>query len=301
MFAGRLCHCTEQSTPAVTASKPETPMPTIQTNDIETYYERRGEGPPVVFIHGAILDHSVWEPQVDTLQEAYETITYDVRGHGRTGGSPLSVYTIELFVDDLHTLLDGLDIERPVLCGLSMGGLIASMYASRYPERVSGLVLADTFTPEILDWRDRLTYLSLRSTILPVRLFGLARTQRVLTWLNERFNEGAGGDYGTVEQYQAAMPPISTTEFAKVIRALLAYRRSTLDLASITVPTLVLHGENTVGAVRRHSDKLGREIADARVRVVPDGGHACNLDNPEFFSDAVGDLLGQAYAPAQSA
>jgi pimeloyl-ACP methyl ester carboxylesterase len=65
-------------------------MPTITTNGIETYCERHGWGPPIVFVHAAVLDHSTWGPQIDRLAREYETIVYDLRGHGRTGGSAVT-------------------------------------------------------------------------------------------------------------------------------------------------------------------------------------------------------------------
>lgn len=268
-------------------------MPTVQTGDVETYYERRGRGPPVVFVHAAIMDHAIWEPQVDSLAEEYTTVVYDVRGHGRTGGSTRERYSIDLYVRDLHALLDALGIDRAVLCGLSMGGLVAAACAARYPDRVAGLVLADTFTSRRLHWRDRFTYASLRASILPVRLLGLARIQRTMVWAQERFNPAAGGDYGTIEQLQAAMPPIPADEFAKIVRSMTD--AGDIAFSSIAAPTLVLYGEYTTGMVRRHTGQIAVEIPDVTVREVPTGGHACNLDNPEFFTGAVRDHLDRVF------
>jgi hypothetical protein len=90
-------------------------VPTIQTNDVETYYERRGEGPPIVFVHGAWVDHRLWTPQVEALGDDYEVIAYDVRGHGKTGGSEGRRYTIERFAADLKALVDALDLDRPTI------------------------------------------------------------------------------------------------------------------------------------------------------------------------------------------
>jgi len=151
-------------------------MSTVQTNDVETYYERRDEGPPVVFVHGATVDHSQWDPQWDALSDDYEIIVYDVRGYGRTGGSPRGHYSIDLFADDLLVVLDALDIESAVLCVLSMGGCIAQVSATRHPDRVAGLVLADTFGPELLsrsEWLQRSVLL--RAALLLVRVHGYER------------------------------------------------------------------------------------------------------------------------------
>ncbi|WP_416841150.1 alpha/beta fold hydrolase [Haloferax sp. DFSO52] len=266
-------------------------MPTVQTNEIETYYVERGEGPPIIFVHAALVDHSMWTPQMDALSDEYTTIAYDLRGHGRTGGSAVESYSAELFADDLDAFITALDIDRPVVCGHSLGGTVAQVYAARYPDRIAGLVLADTFTAETTDWRDRLSLRFLNAQIPLVRLFGLERTQRVGVWIQERFNKDAGGEYGTIERLQAEMPPIPFDEFEKIVRAITGFPKSTVDLGSISAPTLVMYGENTVGYVERQSKKMAAEIPDSSLTVVPGGGHASNLDNPRFYSDAIDEFL----------
>lgn len=264
-------------------------MPTVQTNDIDTYYERRGSGPAVVFVHGAIVDHSQWDAQLDALADEYTTVAYDVRGHGRTGGSAIDSYDVDLFVDDLDTLLTALDLDRPVLCGHSTGGCIAQVYAARYPERVSGLILADTFSPPLFDrseWLQR--SLALRATTVPVRFVGYERVERVLVWLQERVNgEGVSGDYSNIERLRESGPRMTTDEFVKVVRAVARFHETDLDLSAITVPTLVLYGEHEPPFVLRHAQHFASEIPDVTVREVPGAGHASNLDAPAFFTDSV--------------
>lgn len=274
-------------------------MPTVQTNGIETYYERRGTGPPVVFVHGAIVDHSQWDPQAEALSDEYETVAYDVRGHGRTGGSDRRQYSMDLFAEDLAALVDGLDLDDPVICGLSTGGCVAQVYAARHSDRISGLVLAGTFGPEIYGWGERFQRsLALRVTIPPVRLFGYERVEKAMVWLTERFQPGAGGDYERIEELRAEGPGMSTAEFAKVIRAVAAFHRTRIDLSAVAVPTLVLHGEKEPGFIRRQASKLEETIPDARVLEVPGAGHASNLDEPEFFTDAVREFLHEVRPPA---
>lgn len=110
---------------------------TVRTNDIKTYYARRDDGPPIVFIHGMAMSASEWGPQMEALSNEYTTAAYDVRGHGHTGGSDYESYTMELYATDLDALLTELNIENPVLCEFSMGGCIAQMYAAMYPETVT--------------------------------------------------------------------------------------------------------------------------------------------------------------------
>lgn len=275
-------------------------MPSVRTNDVETYYDRRGSGPPIVFVHGALLDHSQWNRQVERVSEEYTTITYDVRGHGKTGASRREHYSIELFADDLAALLEELDVEQPVLCGQSMGGLIAQVYATRHPGAISGLVLADSFAPEFLSRSEHLVRsLALRATVPPVRLLGYERVERAMVGLYEFIDPGAAGDYDEIVRLRSRAPPISTAEFAKVIRAVANFHETTVDLSLIDVPTLVLHGEHEPAFLERHAWRFGAILPNATVHEVPGAGHASNIDEPEWFSGALGEFL-EATAPAGS-
>lgn len=269
-------------------------MPWVQTNDVETYYETEGDGPPVVFVHGAILDHLQWRPQIEGLSSDYTVYAYDVRGHGRTGASSVEHYTVELFADDLAAYIEALGLDRPVVCGLSLGGCISQVYASRHPDGLSGLVLADTFTPEIQgrgEWLQRV--MLLRATVPFVRLVGYERVESVLVWLQERLQRGVSGDYEAVQRLRSEGPGMRTEEFGKVIRALVDFRETEISYSSITVPTLVLYGENEPGFIRSHVPRLESLLPDVSVRMVPGAGHASNLDNPEFFNSAVMEYLGE--------
>lgn len=267
-------------------------MPTVQTNDIETYYERRGTGPPIVFIHGAILDHTQWTPQLDDLHEEYTTIAYDVRGHGRTGGSAKSSYSIELFAADLDALLTELDLENPILCGLSTGGCIAQVYAAAHSDQLAGLVLADTFTPELSNRREWLQRSALlKATIPAVRLVGYERVERAMVWIRERLSAGVSGDYERIERLRAEGPKMETAEFAKVIRAVAAFHETEIDLSAITVPTLVLYGEREPAFLQRHARTFSAELPNVNIRTVPAAGHASNLDNPDLFTTALREFI----------
>lgn len=268
----------------------------VRTNGITTYYERRGEGPPLVFVHASIVDHSMWDAQVAALSDDYTTVVYDLRGHGRTGGSTESAYTPALFARDLEALVTALDLDRPVLCGLSLGGMVALEYAATWPDRLSGLVLADAFTPTIRtrgEWV--LRRIVLPALVHPVRLVGYERVEKANVWLTERLFSGSSGDYGAVERLRETGPKMTTDEFAKVVRSMATAHEAPVDLAAIDVPTLVLYGENDLPFVRRHAAALAARLPDVEVDEVPGAGHASNLDDPEYFTTAVRAFLTRVY------
>lgn len=272
-------------------------MPTVETNGIRTYYERRGEGRPVVFVHGATVDHHAWAPQFEAVAAERDAVAYDVRGHGRTGASSRRAYSIDLMAADLRALVDALDLDRPVVCGTSMGGLIAQTYAARNPESLSGLVLADTFTPPILtrrEWVQR--KLLLRATTVPVRLFGHEPVERTVQWLQDRLQgRGDAGAHERVRRLRSDAPRMTADEFAKVMRAVAAFDETPVDLEAIDVPALVCYGEHELPLFREHAARLAATLPRVTVREVPDAGHAANVDNPEFFTDVLRSFLGRVF------
>jgi pimeloyl-ACP methyl ester carboxylesterase len=275
-------------------------MPAVRTNDVRTYYERRGDGPPVVFVHASVLDHAMWDRQAAALDDDYETIVYDLRGHGRTGGSSVPEYTVALLVEDLHALLAELDVDRPVLCGLSLGGTVAMAYAASYPDRVAGLILADAFLPRILtrgEWFLRRVVLN--ALIPPVRVVGYERVEEANVWLTKRLF-GVGGDYERVERLRRTGPKMATDEFGKVIRLMTWSRGESVDLSAIEAPTLVLYGENELPFVKVHAAELAANLADVAVDRIPGAGHASNLDDPDSFDAAVRAFLDRL-PPVESA
>lgn len=274
----------------------------VRTNDIETFYVRRGDGPPVVFIHGMTMSADEWKPQMEALSDEYTTIAYDVRGHGHTGGSDREPYTMELYAADLDALLTELGVENPVLCGLSMGGCIAQMYAARYPEKVAGLVVSDTFTAAPLPLKGRLIFANLRFFGRLDRFVRYTTLNRFQTWVGNRLSPGVAGDGTTTQRIMDGAPTIPHAEFVKIADSMASLPESDLDASQITAPTLVMHGEDLPAVLQDMHRKLVEELtnADVEFTVIPDAGHASNIDNPAFFSTVVREFLSRiATKPGQ--
>ena len=115
---------------------------TVSVDDTALQYYRTGEGPPIVMAHG-MFDHGRrWVPLADRLAEDYEVIAYDARGHGRSD-APETGYDIDTRVVDLLGVLDGLDVDDPVLFGHSMGAATVAWAAATHPDVPRGVVLVD--------------------------------------------------------------------------------------------------------------------------------------------------------------
>ena len=116
----------------------------ISVNGATICYDDFGTGAlPVIFLHGFPFDKSSWQPQMEFLRNTYRVIALDIRGFGKsTSGNETK--SMSLFADDLIKFMDGLEIDKAIVCGLSMGGFILLNAANRFPERFKALVLCDT-------------------------------------------------------------------------------------------------------------------------------------------------------------
>ncbi|MBD3405462.1 MAG: alpha/beta fold hydrolase [Candidatus Lokiarchaeota archaeon] len=258
-------------------------MPFAQTGNIQTYYEVNGQGPPLVFIHGAGASHDMWSPQVDYFSDRFTVITYDIRGHQQTEGSD-EKYTCELYADDLYALIQQLETPNPVLCGLSLGGMIAQEYAIKYPEQLRGLILADTAVSSALTLSDKIT-----KALYPARLVKWT----VNRMSKERYAEWSFKFYEMNEEVREYLIQqqllIEKEELVKLIDAI--YSFTLLPLETIEVPTLILLGENEKKAVFTHAERMLELLPYARKVVIPDAGHVSNLENVEFFNREVEQFL----------
>jgi non-heme chloroperoxidase len=248
----------------------------------------------LVFVHGGWLSGAMWQPQIDHFTDDYRVVTVDLRGHGETGATSERDYTIELFADDLRRCLTELDVERPILCGLSLGGLVAQTYAATTPDDLGGLVLADTVEslPPVPMTQLQKQFLFPKVSIYPTfRMLGSGASFRMLLQ-SVRAVEGSSWlalDDDVREYALSEVDNFPTREFIKVFDAL--YDADPRDVENITTPTLLLYGDHEATAVVAQNRNLARTIPDVTTAVVPDAGHLSNLDNTSVFNATVEQFL----------
>ena len=274
-------------------------MPFAQTNNIRTFYEIHGEGRPIVLIHGGLVDYRMWQLQVEPFSKKYRVITYDIRGHGQTGGSEKKrSYSVQLLTEDLRALLEQLQVDKPVVCGLSLGGIVAQAYAASYPADIAALILCDTAVSATLTLGDKIqTYLIGWSLAPSVRImgarrftdyaFGMAKLMRGKTWL--------GQNVEAQTYIQEAMRTFDTAEMAKIYDLLIRFR--TPELEKIKVSTLIINGEHESRSVFLHAEYLQKHISNTQVSTIPGAGHLSNVENPEAFNGRVLSFLKESRPP----
>jgi pimeloyl-ACP methyl ester carboxylesterase len=272
-------------------------MPTIETNSFETYYERRGSGRSIVFAHGSGWDYRSWAPQLEGLAPDYEVIAYDYRGHGRTGGTDEGWESIERLADDLYALVEALELESPVVGGCSLGGEIAYRCAARYPESVGGLITHEAPRPD--GDRSVAERIQLATFRVLSRLVSPRRGYEIQLWLMSIL-----GDDEDVQRAARYIPSLETTGKEYVVdaayrmdaaeqRKLLDAERPSVDLSNISVPALILTGENPGDRFEEAADELAERIPDAQRGRIPDAGHGAHMTNPVAFNAEVRRFLKQ--------
>ncbi len=260
-------------------------MPHVSTNDIATFYEEAGQGPPVVLIHGHTLDLRLWDAQVAPLVDGgYRVVRYDVRGHGQSE-APASSYTYQNYSLDLRDLLDHLKVDVPAhLVALSMGGGIALQFALDHPQRIASLVLVDStvpgfdYSPEYAD--------AVEELVRVARSEG-PRTALDQVWLTHPLFDGVRrfpDRFDFLKSIVLAYPArdyLDETEYPQP-------QWQVIDrLHEVSAPTLVLVGEMDLPDFRLIAEILAANIATARIEVIPDAGHLLNLEQPEAFNRAL--------------
>jgi 3-oxoadipate enol-lactonase len=236
-----------------------------------------GRREPLVLLHSLAMDGRMWSRVVTRLQDRFDCIALDVRGHGHAAwdGHP---FTIDDLADDLLEALDRRELPQPHLLGLSMGGSVALTFAGRHPERVRSLLLADTtawYGPgaeEAWEERARTALERPRPDLLD---FQLPR------WFTERFRADEPDEVRRIVDIFLAC---DSRVHAEACRALGGMDSRGL-LGHITAPTLVLAGEEDYAT----PPAMGRAIADAvpgaRLLVVPEVSHLSLIERPELADE----------------
>lgn len=268
-------------------------MPTVETNGIETYYEGYGEGVPVVCPHGGNSDHQLLAEQLEPLAEDARVVVYDLRGHGKTGGSDDETYSMDLYAEDLTALTDELGLDAPVVCGLSLGGMIGYTVAATRPEELSGLVTLGGPTPQTFSLGERLLRAEVARLMTPV--MGNERVMAAYGWVMDRvFRDSTTVDMEDRERIRAAHhcdpPEMDSTERAKVMRGVQGYIGSSLDWQTVDVPILAMYGE-AEPFVERHARYVRERVGTCRVEEIPDASHNSHVDNAEFIVDRIRGFL----------
>ena len=269
-------------------------MPAIVTDDgVTLHVEEVGLGEPLLFIHEFAGDHRSWEPQLRFFSATYRCITYAARGYPPSDvPTDPGAYSQERAVADAIAVLDGLEIRRAHVVGLSMGGFTALHLALRHRDRIISAVVAGAgygAQPERAE--------AFRAeSVLTAAAFAAEGAAKVA----ERYAVGPArvqfqnkNPRGWAE-FAAALAGHSSLGSALTMRGVQAARPSlyalTDELAKVSVPVLILVGDEDEGCLEP-ALMLKRTIPTAGLAVLPRTGHTANLEEPDVFNRVVDSFL----------
>lgn len=260
----------------------------IAINNVNIGYDDHGIGQPIFFLHAFPLNRSMWKGEMRGLlsEERYRLVSLDWRGFGESDITT-DISTMETFADDVASLMDALGVAQVVLCGLSMGGYAAFAFLRKYPERVSGLVLADTRpgadTPEAQANRANVARLALSEGTRAIADLQLPKL--ISDYTRQHVPE--------VENRIRQMIDVATPQGIAAASLGMAQRADSSDLLpTITCPTLVLAGEQDALIPASMQQDYAAKIPGAQFSTIPYAGHLANLEQPEAFLQMLSGFLG---------
>jgi pimeloyl-ACP methyl ester carboxylesterase len=250
---------------------------TIHVEGQRVTYERRGEGPPVVLLHGYVGDRRTWRRQIDDLSDEFTVVAWDAPGFGGSFDPP-ETFRLSDFADCLAAFIDAIGLGRPHVVGLSFGGGLALALYHRHRAVPKTLVLASAYA----GWAGSLPADAVEQRLQQaLRLADLPPEQLVAELIPTLLPESASR--GLVDEYTAIMSDFHPAGLRATSRAFAdADLRSVLPL--IAVPTLLLYGDMDVRAPLNVAQDLHANIPGSRLVVLEGAGHVCNVEAADSFN-----------------
>ncbi len=274
-------------------------MPHATTDDgVRLYYEESGSGIPVIFVHEYAGDWRSWEPQLRHFGQRYRAIAYNARGYPPSDvPENVAAYSQHRAADDIRSILDHLKIDRAHIVGLSMGGFATLHFGFRHPTRARSLVVAGCGYGAETESRTRFR----------------AEAEAIAAFIDQNGMQAFAAKYayGPTRVQFENKDPRGFAEFKQYLseHSALGARNTQLgvqrerpslydlieDMKRLTLPTLVLTGDEDWPCLNP-GILMKQSIPTAALSVMPNCGHAINIEDPDEFNRLVSTFLAQVDA-----
>ena len=259
-------------------------MPLLNVNGTTLHYRIDGpeHGPVVMLSNSLASDLTMWDLQIPELVEnGYRVLRYDSRGHGRSA-LPEGPYSIELLTDDAVGLMDALGLDKVHFCGLSMGGMVGQMLATRYADRLVSLTLSSTSAHigprEIWDERIELVRESGMNAVADATID---------RWFTKAGQKRLPAEVEKVRQMILNAPAAGFCACCVAIRDM-DQRES---IRAISTQTLVVVGEHDPGTPVAASELIHGRITASKMKIIPDAAHFVNVEQAAAFNSVLFEFL----------
>jgi len=247
--------------------------------EVQTYGKNTNQS--IIFIHGFPFDHTLWDNVIDTFKDTYYCISYDIRGFGNSQCNT-GQYTMESYVEDLENIILELQLDKPILCGFSMGGYITLRANEKQPENYKALIFANTATTSDNDE----TKLKRSGAISSIDKDG------VEPFLDKFFSVAFSEDYTKKEPLRLKKLKDKIMNFNPVgikggLLAMISRTDTTKSLQKIDIPVLLISGENDKIISPDIMEQMDNSIKNTTLVSLSDSGHVSMLEKPEQFNSTL--------------
>ena len=257
--------------------------------DAKIYYEQKGEGTPVIFLHGAYCDTRAWDYQFDEFAKDYHVIRYDLCGFGKSS-VPDTTKPYQ-FADDLIELMDYLKIEKAVIVGHSMGGVPAFKLAFNHPEKVLALVLLESgpWYKGMFANEDAKVLAEVGKAVEIGKTEGIEAGKKAFLNISilkpamknplsknilvDMTMDYSGWNFKNKDTWQPG-PFLELNEYSKM-----------------NVPTLICMGELSLPFYHRSMNELHQTLPNSKLVEISNSGHMIQLENPKEFNEVLQQFL----------
>lgn len=253
----------------------------VEVNGLTAFLHGNKNNPPIIFVHAFPHDRRMWEKQTEFLAKEFFIITYDVRGFGDSEIGD-GQYTMEQYADDLISLVNALGINKPLACGLSMGGYILFRAMEKAQEKFSGVVFMDTRT----EADDNAGKLKRAGAIKEINENGLTKFAEdfVKNCVWEKSIENGNEGYLKALEIAKSQNP---TGVKGALLAMVSRTDTTDGLARLEIPACIICGEHDKLTPPETMQKIADKIRNAEFHVVKEAGHLSNLEQPSAVNKII--------------
>lgn len=249
--------------------------------DVETFGEVDNQA--IVFIHGFPFDHTLWDDVISEFKDEYYCISYDIRGFGKSEIKSAQ-FTMESYTQDLESVILGLKLDKPIICGFSMGGYIALRANER--ENYKALILANTATNSDSDEAK----LKRAAGISDIDAKG------VEPFIDAFFSAAFSEDFLKKEPLKIANIKKNIMNFNPIgikaaLLAMISRTDTTQSLEEMDIPVLLITSENDKIIPKETMKQMASKIKNSTLVSLSESGHVSMIENPDGFKSAVRKFL----------
>ena len=256
-----------------------------------THFIERGNGKPVILIHGFNLDSYTWTRNLDKLAEHFKVYVPDLWGQGYSTREPMN-YSYELFVNQIQLFMEAMGIQKSSIIGHSLGAGTAILFALKNMDKIDKLVLVDSSgIPTSLPFRSRIFRLKgVAEFIMSLRTDKIRRKNLGDIWINNRElltedNYRKFVNYQKIEGTTEAILTILRNDFFNTLEDEIR------ELGHFDIPKLIIWGREDKSLPVRCAEKMHQLMPGSLLEILDNAGHLANFDRADTFNKLVIDFL----------